>query len=112
MAKKNAALSALEAGFREEEPAPAPVMQAVEPVSQNTPAPQAPVRAKPRKKGGGQVLGTVYLPRAIHQQLRQLAFDENISHNTLYLRGLDLLFQKLGNRSVKELTGQDVWHAK
>jgi hypothetical protein len=44
-----------------------------------------------------------YLPHAVYEQLRKLAFDERVSMNTLVLEGIDLLFAHRGLPSLSEL---------
>ena len=36
---------------------------------------------------------TVYLPPAVHEQLRELAFEERVKMHTLLMEGLDLVFK-------------------
>ena len=46
---------------------------------------------------------TVYLPLAVHEQLRRLAFDERAKMHDYLLEGLDLLFQQKGLPRIEEL---------
>jgi hypothetical protein len=46
---------------------------------------------------------TAYLPLAVHEQLRRLAFDERAKMHDYLLEGLDLLFQKKGLPGIAEL---------
>jgi len=49
---------------------------------------------------------TVYLPPAVHEQLRELAFSERVKMHALIMEGLDTVFRTRGLRSVAELTGK------
>jgi len=46
---------------------------------------------------------TAYLPLAIHEQLRRLAFEERAKMHDYLLEGLDLVFRKRGLPGVEEL---------
>lgn len=47
---------------------------------------------------------TVYLPPAVHDQLRELAFSERVKMHALILEGLDAVFHARGLKSIAELT--------
>ena len=47
---------------------------------------------------------SLYLPVAVHEQLRQLAFEEQCKMHSLVMEGLDLLFRSRGAKSIEELT--------
>lgn len=47
---------------------------------------------------------TVYLPPAVHDQLRELAFSERIKMHALIMEGLDAVFRARGMRSIADLT--------
>ena len=49
---------------------------------------------------------TVYLPPAVHDQLRELAFSERAKMHTLIMEGLDAVFRARGLKSIEELTGK------
>jgi hypothetical protein len=49
---------------------------------------------------------TVYLPPAVHDQLRELAFSERVKMHTLIMEGLDAVFRARGLKSIEELTGK------
>jgi hypothetical protein len=49
---------------------------------------------------------TVYLPPAVHDQLRELAFSERVKMHALIMEGLDAVFHTRGLKSVAELTGK------
>lgn len=49
----------------------------------------------------------VYMPPAVHRQLRQLAFDENATMSSLFLQGIDLVFKQHALKPIRELTGKD-----
>ena len=46
---------------------------------------------------------TAYLPKAVHEQLRQLAFEERLKMHDYLIEGLDLVFAKRGLSSIQEL---------
>ena len=105
MAKKNPALAALSAPPPREEPESTPAAAA----PQAAPPPPAQPRGRKAALVKDQPRGSIYMPPEVYEQLRRIQFEERVSYNTLYLRALDLLFAKLGNRSIKELTGEDPW---
>ncbi len=47
---------------------------------------------------------TLYLPEAVHEQLRVLAFHERLKQHDLLMEGLDMMFKSRGAKSIKELT--------
>lgn len=47
---------------------------------------------------------TVYLPPAVHDQLRELAFAERVKMHTILMEGLDLVFKTRGLKPLSELT--------
>lgn len=47
---------------------------------------------------------TAYLPEAVHEQLRKLAFEENRKIHSYLMEGLDLVFADRGLAAIKELT--------
>jgi hypothetical protein len=59
----------------------------------------APARRKPRM-----IQQTVYLPPAVHDQLRELAFEERVRMHALLMEGLDLVFRARGLKPLSELT--------
>ena len=58
----------------------------------------SPARRRPRP-----VQQTVYLPLAVHEQLRELAFEERVKMHTLPMEGLDLVFRTWGLKPLDEL---------
>lgn len=46
---------------------------------------------------------TLYLPPAVHDQLRSLAFHRRVKMHTIVLQGLDKIFQENGLKSISEL---------
>ncbi len=50
---------------------------------------------------------TLYLPEAVHEQLRVLAFHERVKQHDLLMAGLDMMFKSRGAKSIGELTGLD-----
>lgn len=47
---------------------------------------------------------TAYLPLAVHEQLRKLAFEENCKMHDYLVEGLDRVFADRGLPTVKELS--------
>jgi hypothetical protein len=47
---------------------------------------------------------TVYLPPAVHEQLRELAFSERVKMHSLIMEGLDAVFRTRGMKSIAALT--------
>jgi hypothetical protein len=50
---------------------------------------------------------TAYLPEAVYEQLRKLAFDERRRIHSYIMEGLDRVFRDRGLPSVEELTGKN-----
>jgi hypothetical protein len=48
---------------------------------------------------------TAYLPKAVHEQLRELAFTERKKMHDYLIEGLDRVFQNRGLKSIKDLIG-------
>jgi hypothetical protein len=46
---------------------------------------------------------TLYLPEAVHDQLRVLAFHERVKQHDLLMEGLDMMFNSRGAKSIAEL---------
>jgi hypothetical protein len=46
---------------------------------------------------------TFYMPRGVHDQIRELAFKERCSQQELFRRGMNLLFKQEGLASWEEL---------
>jgi hypothetical protein len=46
---------------------------------------------------------TAYLPLAVHEQIRRLAFEERAKMHDYILEGLDLVFRKRGLPGIEEL---------
>lgn len=57
-----------------------------------------------RKAKADVVQQTLYLPTAVHEQLRQLAFAERVKMHDVVMRALDREFKALGLKSMDELT--------
>lgn len=49
---------------------------------------------------------TVYLPSAVHEQLRQLAFEERKKMHDYLVEGLDRVFKDRGLKPYAELSGE------
>jgi hypothetical protein len=50
---------------------------------------------------------TLYLPEAVHEQLRVLAFHERVKQHDLLMAGLDMMFKSRGAKSISELMEAD-----
>lgn len=50
------------------------------------------------------VRASLYLPKAVHRQLRELAFANDRKMHDYLLEGLDLVFRQHGLRPINELT--------
>ncbi len=59
-------------------------------------------KSPPRRPGIKQQ--TAYLPEAVHEQLRLLAFEERRKMHSYIMEGLDLVFRARGLPSIAELT--------
>ncbi len=66
----------------------------------------APKAERRRTTKDATVQQTVYLPPAVHDQLRELAFSERVKMHALIMEGLDDVFRARGLKSVAELTGK------
>lgn len=64
----------------------------------------APHKAKVDKFKQKRIGQTVYLPYAVHRQLRALAFEEERKMHDYLMEGLDLVFRTRGLESIAELT--------
>ena len=71
----------------------------------NAEEPPLPAAPKPKEEGNrpGVRQQTAYLPIAIYEQLRRLAFEERSKMHDYLLEGLDLVFRKRGLPGVDEL---------
>jgi hypothetical protein len=49
---------------------------------------------------------TLYLPPAVHDQLRELAFSERVKMHTLIMEGLNAVFRARGMKSIADLNGK------
>ena len=96
MKRKNASLDALENNLAQEamksEQQPAQT-----PVEKN-------VNLEPKKK---KIQLPIYPPAEVHEQLRQLAFQERTSINALTMEALDLLFKARGLKTIRDLVDQN-----
>ena len=68
--------------------------------------PKAPAEPQPQKRRPSVRQQTVYLPLAVYEQLRKLAFDERAKMHDYIIEGLDLAFKARGLKSIAELTGK------
>lgn len=65
--------------------------------------------AAPRRRSATKeatIQQTVYLPPAVHDQLRELAFSERVKMHALIMEGLDAVFRTRGLKSIAELTAK------
>ncbi len=58
----------------------------------------------PARRRAVTIQQTVYLPPAVHDQLRELAFAERVKMHSLLMEGLDLVFRARGLKPLSELT--------
>jgi hypothetical protein len=49
---------------------------------------------------------TVYLPPAVHDQLRELAFAERVKMHAILMEGLDSVFRGRGLKPIADLTAK------
>lgn len=70
------------------------------------PAPTAEAAETKRRARPDAVQQTLYLPPAVHDQLRELAFAERVKMHAIVMEGLDLLFRERGLRSIADLTSR------
>lgn len=115
MAKKRTSLDSLFAETKTETPEvqtgtsekePEIVLEAIEKSRTKTlvtqpNARQVAVSVKPK---GETVKQTVYLPPAVHEQLRQLAFEERKKMHDYLVEGLDRVFKNRGLKPYVELS--------
>jgi len=65
---------------------------------------QSAAAAAPVKSKSETVKQTVYLPPAVHEQLRQLAFEERKKMHDYLVEGLDRVFKNRGLKPYVELS--------
>jgi hypothetical protein len=75
----------------------------VTPFSPQEPQPPDPERSAARRRPRT-IQQTVYLPPAVHDQLRELAFSERVKMHSILMEGLDLVFRARGLKRLDELT--------
>ena len=90
ISRKRTSLEALLRPVEPQTPAPAPTAAITSP----TVARRRAVRQQ-----------TVYLPIAVHEQLRRLAFEERVKMHALLMEGLDRVFRDRGLPGLDELGG-------
>ena len=76
---------------------------AVSPVQQ-APLSEASHEPPAARRKAATVQQTMYLPPAVHEQLRELAFAERVKMHAILMEGLDLVFRARGLKSLSELT--------
>jgi hypothetical protein len=104
-AKKRTSLDAVFAA--EELPASAPVKKRKE-ITKPEEQPAEKVEAQPQERGGEfkrpfVKQHTAYLPHAVHEQLRKLAFEENRKIHDYIIEGLDRVFADRGLPPIKDV---------
>jgi hypothetical protein len=71
----------------------------------SSPEPQSPgPEPSPVQRAPRTIQQTVYLPPAVHDQLRELAFAERVKMHSILMEGLDLVFRARGLKPLSELT--------
>jgi hypothetical protein len=76
--------------------------------SEAAPLPVAETSSQARRRAtkDATIQQTVYLPPAVHDQLRELAFSERVKMHALIMEGLDAVFRARGMKSIADLTGK------
>jgi|ERR1019366_2132790 hypothetical protein len=76
--------------------------------SEGAPIPVAETLSQARRRStkDATIQQTVYLPPAVHDQLRELAFSERVKMHTIIMEGLDAVFRARGMKSIADLTGK------
>jgi hypothetical protein len=59
--------------------------------------------ASPRRRSAT-IQQTLYLPPAVHDQLRELAFARRVKMHAIILEGLDAVFRANGLKSIADLS--------
>lgn len=113
MAKKRTSLDSL-FGSAEENSAPQPdkkqekAAKSSDKITEDTEKPPTAKGIKISTATAGKsetVKQTVYLPPAVHEQLRQLAFEERKKMHDYLVEGLDRVFKNRGLKPYTELSG-------
>ena len=63
-----------------------------------------PERKPQRTKRTGIINTSLYLPKPVLRQIKELAVTEDVKSHDLYLEGIDMLFKHRGLPSISELT--------
>jgi len=105
-AKKRTSLDAVFAA--EELPAPKPPKKSSPESNPAEAAKPTIVAIKPQERVGASKRHSVkqhtaYLPLAVHEQLRKLAFEENRKMHDYLMEGLDLVFANRGLPAIKDI---------
>jgi hypothetical protein len=104
-AKKRTTLDAVFAA--EELPAPEPSPKSSANPKLAEPPKISPADARQHRAGGSKRHSvkqhTAYLPLAVHEQLRRLAFEENRKMHDYLMEGLDRVFADRGLPAVKDI---------
>lgn len=73
-----------------------------EPAAPATPAAEAPAPAKPARKPRPDIVHTsIYLPKAVHRKLREVAFTTDRKVHDVILEGIDAALRKYGHEGVQ-----------
>jgi hypothetical protein len=78
----------------------------VVPLVADSPAAGEPVQPTAARRRSDTIQQTVYLPPAVHDQLRELAFTERVKMHALIMEGLDTVFRSRGLKSLADLSGK------
>lgn len=105
-AKKRTSLDAVFAA--EEIPAPKPPRKSSATAKLEEAPKPSPVDTHPQRRAGASKRHavkqhTAYLPLAVHEQLRKLAFEENRKMHDYLMEGLDRVFADRGLPAIKDV---------
>jgi hypothetical protein len=61
-----------------------------------TEKPAATTETGPKRRYAGTYRTTLYIPEAVHEVVRQIAFDHRVKEHDLFLRGIELMLAEHG----------------
>ena len=77
------------------------------PSTQDANASSAPQKAAPKRRYEGTYRTTLYIPEAVHEVIRRVAFDHRVKEHDLFLQGIDLMLAQHGQPSIAEITSSN-----